>query len=142
MPAKPMIRKARPRKTAPKRQRKAPHRPEFVPTDEQRTLVKVMVAGEIKQEDIAAVLRIAKGTLRKHFRKEIATAIAELNGKVVGSLYKQALAGDVKAAIWITQSRMGWKQTIHTEHSGSIDTVSDEELDARIAKRLGKKGTG
>lgn len=137
-----MIRKAKPRKAAAKRTRKLPHRPEFVPTEQQRAMVKVMVAGGIKQEDIAAVHRIAKGTLRKHFRHEIATGTAELHGKVVGSLFQQALAGDVKAAIWITQSRMGWKETIHTEHSGSIDTVSDEELDARIAKRLGKKGTG
>lgn len=136
MPVRPRQRKSPARK-------KPPHRPEFVPTEAQQTLVKVMVAGEIKQEDIAAVLGIARGTLRKHFRREIATATAELHGKVVGSLFKRAIAGDVKAAIWITQSRMGWKETVRTEHSGRIDTtVSDEELDARIAKRLGKKGIG
>ena len=93
-------------------------RPEFAPTDEQRKLVKSMVAVGITQEKICKVIGIAKGTLEKHFEEEIATAAAEANTAVGQSLFDQATGGNVSAAIWWTKARMGWSEKNTLEHTG------------------------
>lgn len=107
--------------------------PPFVPTDQDRQLVRVMVSGGIEAWAICECLsrKISKGTLRKHFRREIATGAGEANAAVIASLHKlavgqrarpaQVIGGvqyhaqseikpEVRAAQWWTQARMGWKE--------------------------------
>jgi hypothetical protein len=86
-------------------------------------MVKVMVAGGIEQLSIAGVLGISHVTLRKYFRREIATAAAEVGAQVVSSLItmaigqkpapgRPAVAPNFHAAKWYTQARMGWSEHI------------------------------
>jgi AraC-like DNA-binding protein len=92
-------------------------------------MVKVMVAGDIKQKDIAGVLGISRPTLRKHFRREIDTGMAEIQAQVVASLVTMAVGrparrgtdkvpaqpavpADFRAAKWFSQARMGWTERI------------------------------
>jgi hypothetical protein len=107
--------------------------PPFVPTDQDRQLVRVMVSGGIEAWAICECLsrKISKGTLRKHFKREIATGAGEANAAVIASLHKLAVGQrarpaqivggvqyhaqseikpDVRAAQWWTQARMGWKE--------------------------------
>lgn len=97
--------------------------PPYVPTDKDRLTVKVMIAGGIEQAAIASVLGISTPTLRKHFRREIETAAAEIGAKVVASLInmavgqsaapgRAALPPNFNAAKWWTQARMGWSERI------------------------------
>lgn len=127
---------------ATKRKPRPMGRPQHNPSEKDRGIVKVMTAGGIMQAHIAAVLNIAEGTLRRHYRREIAVGAAELNGRVVAALYTAATGGDVKAQIWITQARLGWVETVHQKHSGEIGSraIPDEQLNARLAKLLGKAG--
>jgi len=110
-----------------------PGQPPFVPTDQDRQLVRVMVSGGIEAWAICECLsrKISKGTLRKHFRREIATGAGEANAAVIASLHKMAVGQrarpaqviggvqyhaqseikpEVRAAQWWTQARMGWKE--------------------------------
>ena len=107
--------------------------PPFVPTDQDRQLVRVMVSGGIEAWAICECLsrKISKGTLRKHFKREIATGAGEANAAVIASLHKLAVGQrarpaqtvngvhyhaqseikpEVRAAQWWTQARMGWKE--------------------------------
>jgi hypothetical protein len=96
---------------------KPAHRPPHEPTAKDRTLVQVMIAGGIEQNNIARSLGISRPTLRKYYAKEIASAAHEANAKVVAALYSNATAGkNVVAQIWWTKTRMGWKeiQTVET----------------------------
>ena len=62
---------------------------EFVPTDEERTMVEKMASVGITQTEISKVVGdgIDDKTLRKHFRKELDTAKIKANAAVGLTLY-------------------------------------------------------
>ena len=53
-------------------------RPEFVPTDEQRAAVKVLIAARSTKEEIAGYLEISVPTLNKHVPEELARGYYEI----------------------------------------------------------------
>jgi hypothetical protein len=126
---------AKPAPPAPKR---AAHRPPYVPADKDRLTVKVMVAGGIEQDKIAAVIGVSRPTLRKYFRREIDVGAAEVGARVVASLIQMATTGkNVHAAKWYTQARLGWSERlIVADGDANVDptTLSDAELEAAIAR--------
>ena len=95
--------------------------PAFKPTDDERKTVELMVAVGIPHEGIALCIRdgIDDKTLRKHFQKELKTAAIKANAKVGGSMFQQAINGNVNAQKWWTAARMGWKETKVNEHDVS-----------------------
>jgi hypothetical protein len=116
-------------------------RPSFQPNDDQRKLVSSMASVGIQHSHIAQVLEISQDTLRKYFRKELDTAMTMANAKVAANLFRQATKDDpraIGAAIFWAKTRMGWKEPVHVEHSGSIaskfEQMSDDELRAFIER--------
>ncbi len=97
---------------------------EFVPTDEERTMVEKMASVGITQTEISKVVGdgIDDKTLRKHFRKELDTAKIKANAAVGLTLYNKALNGDTAALIWYSKAQMGWREKSHLEieHSGDL----------------------
>lgn len=95
-----------------------------------RATVEAMISYGIPQEDIAAVLKIDKKTLRKHYRDEIDTATAKANSQVGQRLYQKALQGDVASMIFWLKTRAKWSETIKNENrtvdenGNTIDTQS------------------
>jgi hypothetical protein len=74
----------------------------------------------LTQENICDFLRIDRKTLRKHFRLEIDTGAIEANLRVAQALYTNATKhNNVAAQIWWTKCRMGWRETVVTEQSGT-----------------------
>lgn len=70
--------------------------PPFMPTEDQRRLVRVL---------IAELLDIGRKTLRRHFRREIATGRETVRASLGTVLVREGLAGDWRAALawlWIT----------------------------------------
>jgi hypothetical protein len=96
--------------------------PKFVPTDDERKTVELMCAVGIAHEGIALCIRdgIDDKTLRKHFRKELDTAAIRANAKVGGSMFQQAINGNVNAGKWWTAARMGWKETTNVDLGGNV----------------------
>lgn len=72
-------------------------------------------------EQIAAVAMggISIASLYEHFRTELVTGKANINGKVGQTLAQKALSGDTAAMIWWSKSRMGWKEKVELEHVGA-----------------------
>jgi len=85
-------------------------RPPFEPTAQQRQMVEQMVAVGIPRDEIALCLDVSLPTLRRHFKREIATAATKANARVGASLFNKATSGDTGSMIWWTKSRMGWKE--------------------------------
>jgi hypothetical protein len=85
-------------------------RPKFVPTEEQRRLVKSMAAYCIVQEGIAKVigLRSVK-TLRKHFSKELELGLIEAAAQVGQSHFIMAKSAQNLAATLSWSNRYGHK---------------------------------
>ncbi len=93
----------------------------FVPTDENRLQVELMVGiAGLEYRQISQLIinpRTGKGisveTLQKHFKHELTNGRAQVKHKVTASLLQKGLSkthpGAVAALIWITKSQFGWK---------------------------------
>ena len=88
----------------------------FEPTEAERKQVEAMSGFGVPQDDIALVIGIDKKTLTKHFRRELDTGAAKANARVSESLFKQAIGGNVAAAIFWTKARMGWREKVEAEN--------------------------
>ena len=111
-------------------------RPSYVPRDEDRNIVTVMVAGGIQQREIAAALGIANHTLIKYFKTELKHGLARANAQVVAHLFKQTKDNVRAVEFWLTnrdQSRWAHKQKIDQ----NVDVnLSLEDL---VLMSMGKK---
>jgi hypothetical protein len=88
-------------------------RPTFIPTDEQRRLVKSLAAYGMKHDAIARRLGIrSTKTLCKHFREELDRGDTEANAQVAQTLFQLATSGECPAAsmFWL-KTRAGWRET-------------------------------
>jgi hypothetical protein len=117
-------------------------KPPYKPSEEGRKMVEAMASVGVPQDEICVVLGIDAKTLRKHFREELDSAMIKANAKVAANLYRQATKDDFKAApaaMFWAKTRMGWREKIDLNHSGSINIdftrMTDEELDEFIAAR-------
>ena len=84
--------------------------PTYAPTDEQRYAVELMSGIGIDQDQMALSLGICKNTLRKHFSQELSVGKVKTITKVSDSLVRQALAGNMTAAIFYLKCKAGWKE--------------------------------
>ena len=95
-------------------------RPQLHPTDEQRQLVKFLVAMGAKQIEIAQLIGIRSDkTLRRHFREEINRGVLEANGKAAQTLLKKISEGNVTAAIFWLKCRGHWREEGPSEPNAS-----------------------
>lgn len=88
-------------------------RPDHVPTDQTRGQVQILAIAGNKQEVIAMVVGISLPTLRKHYRRELDTAVPLATAAVVHNLHKIATSrgqGAVAAAIYWMKTH-GWKES-------------------------------
>jgi len=98
--------------------RKDSGRKPYIPTEKDRGMVKAMTACGISTEEIGQVLGVCERTVRRKFPRELATGHIEANARVAKSLYDQAVAGNVTAAIFWAKARMGWRDVQRTEVVG------------------------
>ena len=112
--------------------------PPFIPTEEQRRVVMVMVAGGIQYLEIAAALKIGTTTLKKHFRDELNHGLTRANTQVVAHLYNQTKVNVRAAEFWLTNrdsSRWAHKQRI----DGTMDlNISLADRVKRAKERSGR----
>ena len=128
----------------------------FIPTDDQRKLVKAMSGYGIPEDDISKVItnlqtgkHVDSKTLRKYFRDELDTGTVVANSKVAESLYNHATKGTgqgaVTAAIFWLKTRARWKETDRLEVTGkdggpiqkhSISTAEFREIAKAVADEV------
>lgn len=71
--------------------------------------VAVLVAGGMDEYDIACVLNIRPGLVRRHYGAELASGKAIANSQVVSAIHMQAAAGEPQMAKFWAKARMGWR---------------------------------
>ena len=143
-------------------------RPKFVPTQDQRTQVKIMKALGIREDEICKTITnprtgkpVAPMTLARAFAPELASGAIELH-TLVGNFILCAILGKkpafgeaikseqvrMTAAIFYAKTKMGWKETVVNEQANKDDKpflVDDarqrliDEVD-RIRARKEQKG--
>jgi hypothetical protein len=112
-------------------------RPAYKPSQKDVDFVEAMAKVGTPQEEIAKVIGVDPKTLRKYFAVILETAGIKANAMVGQSLYQNAVDGNVAAQIWWSKTRMGWKETSVTEHTGKDGGAIDvrdarESLNSRI----------
>lgn len=122
----------------PRKKRGKVGRPAYMPTDRDRTQVRVM-AGMLglRYEEICLVLGITLPTLRKYFRRELELSRHEANAQVAASLFRQAT--DAKkpstiAGIFWMKCRAGWR-----DHDPAAGKKENQKEEATVAAEGGKK---
>jgi len=115
-------------------------RKSFVATPEQRNNVKILVGLGVPQAMICQLVvnpqtgkPLDEGTLKKHFPREIAVGAAELHARM-GSFMVANIFGMTPPAgtqpiknessramlsIFFAKTRMGWKETVVSEHANA-----------------------
>lgn len=128
-PAKGSKAKARPAAAA---KRRTAGRPEFVPTDAQKNLVKSMAGYRIPQDEMALLVinpgtnkPISETTLKKVFAEELAQGYANLRVRIMAASVRSALGivkqgpngetiveqqGNVTAQIWLQKTLYGARE--------------------------------
>ena len=111
----------------------------FVPTDDQRKNVELMVSLGIPQAEICQMVRrpngkaITKPTLEKHFRKEIDTGAANLRTKIGNFMISVIKGSDpppgfapirdekVRGSLieLFAAAQLNWRKTVRTEHANA-----------------------
>ena len=116
------------------------HNP-HVPTDELKQRVCDLVMSGAPIHIICDILDMDDDTLRKYYRKEIATAKSVAIERIGKTVYQQALEGDSKAqALYLkTQgASQGWieKQVIETNIADDTKELKDKlkELEAKFER--------
>jgi hypothetical protein len=87
-------------------------------TDENKRIVKMMAAVGVRHEDIAAKLDISADTLVRKYKKELDEGRVDANAAVAQTLFQQAKAGNITAAIFWLKTRAQWKENHVIEHTG------------------------
>lgn len=95
----------------------------------------------VPQDRIAAALGIDTDTMRKHFRIELTDGRTRTLTKVADSLVRQALAGNVTAAIFYLKTQGRWREAPQEhEHAGPgggpIEVANIQMTDAERAERV------
>jgi predicted transcriptional regulator len=101
-------------------------RPAYEPTEGERALVRKLLLSGITIEEIAELLKKAKGTIYKHFQEEIDETVPKAHAQIAGKIYQMAMAGDKTLLMFIAKTRLGWRETNNldlTSKGESIQTV-------------------
>jgi hypothetical protein len=118
----------------------------YVPSDEQRRVVRAMAGYGMPQDEIAKVVKCSPPTLRRTYRDDLDTAATEANARVAQCLYQQATTpGNIAATIFWLKARAGWREKQAVEVSGAngaplppqklVVTLVDAETGASLASR-------
>lgn len=115
-------------------------KPRHKPTAETRAQVEALSGYGVRQDEIALYLDIDPKTLRSHYREQLDKGTVKANVAVARSLHKQAVEGNVAAAIFWLKSRAGFREKHEVEVSGPgggpIQTLDTSKLSDAALKEL------
>jgi hypothetical protein len=95
-------------------------KPQHKPTEDQRKKAENWAMVGVPHDHIVILLGLGSlHTLYRHYRAELDLGKAKANAAIGGTLFKQAMAGNVSAAIYWTKSQMGWREVQRVEHTGA-----------------------
>jgi hypothetical protein len=100
---------------------RAKHAPRYKwhPTDRQRHQIKIAIAAGLNPSGIAEILGLKLSTLERECSRELQAGAQEINSKVASKLFQKCMKGDTLALIYWTKTRLGWRETSRTEHTGA-----------------------
>lgn len=80
------------------------------PTERQRTEVEAYAAVGVPHRDIARLIGISHVTLYDRYRDELDLGKAKANAQVAKMLFREAIGGNIAAAIFWLKAQAGWRE--------------------------------
>lgn len=114
-------------------------KPHHKPTSESRAQVEALAGYGVRQDEIAMYLDIDPKTLRSHYREQLDKGVVKANVSVARSLHKQAVDGNVAAAIFWLKSRAGFREKQEVEVTG---VAGGPVVNLTLATAQGQEGGG
>lgn len=109
------------------------------PTPETRAEVKAMATYGVTHIQIASYVGIDPKTLRRHYREELDSAMAEAHTRVGKFLYNAASGeaiGDgathsdcIRAAMFYAKTQMQWRETSVLDHQSSDGSMTPSRIE-------------
>ena len=118
-------------------------RPAFEASAKDREAVKLMAGHNIGQDKIALALGITEKTLRKHFKKELSIAAAQVEAQLVSNLFALAKGKDgtaFRANEFLLNCRFGWSR--YAPAPISKEPALGKKEQQQIAAQSGHEETG
>jgi hypothetical protein len=112
------------------------------PTERQRTEVEAYAAVGVPHRDIARLVGISHVTLYDRYRDELDLGKAKANAQVAKTLFREAVNGNMTAAIFWMKAQAGWreKHEIIVQET-SIKGPDEDELRDRLNAALVGRST-
>jgi hypothetical protein len=117
----------------------------FVPTDQDREVVKLLSGFGLPLDRIARAVRnpatrrcIAVTTLQARFERELEEGSGEVDRLLAGTLLKQLKAGQIAALIFTLKNRWGWRDLVEQQRHTEVDLtvrLTAEELQQKLRER-------
>ena len=118
-------------------------RPAFEANAKDREAVKLMAGHNIGQDKIALALGITEKTLRKHFKKELASAAIQVEAQLVSNLFNLAKGKDgtaFRANEFLLNCRFGWSRYAPAPIAREPELGKKEQMER--AAQTGHEETG
>jgi len=116
--------------TEPPKKRR-PGRPSWQPTERDRHAIKSALAAGLTQEQVAGMVGTSLATLKLRCPKELKAGANAVNAKVANKLFQKCMKGDTIALIFWCKTRLGWRETHRTEHTGADGgPIQHEKIEA------------
>ena len=106
------------------------------PIDEK--LLENLTKVHLNDKTIASILGVSWDTLERRFAEKMDKWRSESKGKIANVLFDEAVNQREPWALkMIAQRHLGYADSVKVEHSGEINKMSDEELEAKIKELQG-----
>ena len=108
-------------------------RKNHAPTPEKQNLVKLSMAVDLTSGETASCLQIDLKTLRKYYAEELEAGREQANVQVAASIFKQAVKGNMQAAIYWSKVHMGWRDN---SEQTTVINIAPQKIEApRLRER-------
>jgi len=104
-------------------------RKNHAPTPEKQNLVKLCMASGFNQRETASCLQIDLKTLRKYYAEELEAGREQANVQVAASIFKQAVKGNMQAAIYWSKVHMGWRDN---SEQTTVINIAPQKIEAPV----------
>ena len=104
-------------------------RKNHAPTPEKQNLVKLCMASGFNQRETASCLQIDLKTLRKYYANELKAGREQANVQVAASIFKQAVKGNMQAAIYWSKVHMGWRDN---SEQTTVINIAPQKIEAPV----------
>ncbi len=95
--------------------------PKHEVTEENKRIIKALVAYGVPYAEVATQLQISVDTLSRHYKLELETAKAEAVAKMGEGVYRRGIDGSIQDAHFYLKTqgyKYGWSERTQIEHTG------------------------